>query len=126
MNPSNLPYIMLWNFGLSDQPGRGVLFDADLGSLSLPIHTPAPQRRWLPRRAPPHSSCPNHRDPSPRLATSCSPENRWKGLTYHAHNDNVGFVILWPDSNTGYLPPSVHNVGWWDVAGRFAGNSHRA
>ena len=25
-------------YNLSDQPGRGVLFDADLGSLCLPIH----------------------------------------------------------------------------------------
>ncbi len=35
-------------------------------------------------------------------------------------------MILEPDPNTGYLPPGVHDVGWWDVAGRFAGNSHRA
>ena len=36
------------------------------------------------------------------------------------------FVLLEPDPKTGYLPPGVHDAGWRDVAGRFAGNSHRA
>ena len=26
---------------------------------------------------------------------------------------------------TGYLPPGVYDAEWYDVAGRFAGNSHR-
>lgn len=30
------------------------------------------------------------------------------------------------DPKTGYLPPGVYDAGWQDVAGRFAGNSHRA
>ena len=30
------------------------------------------------------------------------------------------------DPRTGYLPRGVHDAGWRDVAGRFAGNSHRA
>ena len=57
------------NVGRWVNPDQGELFP-------VLADTPAPQRRWLPRRAPPHSSCPNHRDPSPRLATSFSPENR--------------------------------------------------
>ena len=36
------------------------------------------------------------------------------------------FVLFDCDPRTGYLPPSVHDAGWRDVAGRFAGNSHRA
>ena len=29
------------------------------------------------------------------------------------------------DPATGYLPPGVHAAEWGDLAGRFAGNSHR-
>ena len=36
------------------------------------------------------------------------------------------FVKFEPDPKTGYLPSGVHDAGWCDVAGRFAGNSHRA
>ena len=35
-------------------------------------------------------------------------------------------MILKPDPKTGYLPPGVHDAGWRDVVGHFAGNSHRA
>ena len=35
-------------------------------------------------------------------------------------------MIIEPDPKTGYLPPGVYDAGWCDVAGRFAGNSHRA
>ena len=35
-------------------------------------------------------------------------------------------MIPKPDSRTGYLPPGIHDAGWRDVVGRFAGNSHRA
>jgi len=31
-----------------------------------------------------------------------------------------------PDLRTGYLPPGIHDAEWGDVAGQFAGNSHRA
>ena len=35
-------------------------------------------------------------------------------------------MIVELDPKTGYLPPGVHDAEWCDVAGRFAGNSHRA
>ena len=35
-------------------------------------------------------------------------------------------MIPQQDPTTGYLPPGVHPAGWCDVAGCFAGNSHRA
>ena len=35
-------------------------------------------------------------------------------------------MIPEPNPKTGYLPPGVHDAGWCDIAGRFAGNSHRA
>ena len=34
-------------------------------------------------------------------------------------------MIPQPDPQTGYLPPGIHHAGWCDVAGCFAGNSHR-
>ena len=34
-------------------------------------------------------------------------------------------MIPKPDPKTGYPPPGVHNAGWCEVAGFFAGNSHR-
>ncbi|MDE2851197.1 MAG: hypothetical protein OXP74_11350 [Acidobacteriota bacterium] len=34
--------------------------------------------------------------------------------------------MLEADPRTGYLPPGVHDAKWCEVAGRFAGNSHRA
>ena len=34
--------------------------------------------------------------------------------------------MLQADPRTGYLPPGVHDAKWCEVAGRFAGNSHRA
>ena len=36
------------------------------------------------------------------------------------------YVIPTPDLDTGYLPPGIYDAVWGDVAGRFAGNSHRA
>lgn len=35
------------------------------------------------------------------------------------------YVIPTPDLDTGYLPPGIYDAVWGDVAGRFAGNSHR-
>lgn len=35
-------------------------------------------------------------------------------------------MIVEFDPGSGYLPPGVHDAEWSDVAGRFAGNSHRA
>lgn len=34
-------------------------------------------------------------------------------------------MIPAPDLDTGYLPLGIHDAVWGDVAGRFAGNSHR-
>ena len=34
-------------------------------------------------------------------------------------------MIVEFDPKSGYLPPGVHDAEWSDVAGRFAGNSHR-
>ncbi len=41
------------------------------------------------------------------------------------HNDIVGSMIPYLDPATGYLPPGVHHADWCEVAGCFAGNSHR-
>ena len=48
------------------------------------------------------------------------------GLISTEHNNIVVFVIPKPDPKTGYLPLGVHDAGWCDVVGCFAGNCHRA